>query len=86
MTTWASSSILTPMISRPTGCAATSRKPVAQDRYDQLMSAQMDIAAENNQKHIGQTLPGADRGRPGQPPVCRAHRTSRRRRWTGSPT
>jgi ribosomal protein S12 methylthiotransferase len=29
---------------------------VAQDRYDQLMSAQMDIAAEKNQKHIGRTL------------------------------
>jgi ribosomal protein S12 methylthiotransferase len=29
---------------------------VAQDRYDQLMSAQMDIAAEKNQKHIGKTL------------------------------
>ncbi|HWR93490.1 MAG TPA: 30S ribosomal protein S12 methylthiotransferase RimO [Desulfobacterales bacterium] len=29
---------------------------VAQDRYDQLMSTQMDIAAEKNQKHIGQTL------------------------------
>jgi ribosomal protein S12 methylthiotransferase len=31
-------------------------KSLAQDRYDQLMSAQMDIAAEKNQKHIGQTL------------------------------
>jgi len=29
---------------------------VAQDRYDQLMSTQMDIAAEKNQKHIGRTL------------------------------
>jgi ribosomal protein S12 methylthiotransferase len=29
---------------------------VAQERYDQLMSAQMDIAAEKNQKHIDQTL------------------------------
>lgn len=29
---------------------------VAQDRYDQLMSAQMDIAAEKNQRRIGQTL------------------------------
>jgi ribosomal protein S12 methylthiotransferase len=29
---------------------------VAQERYDQLMSAQMDIAAEKNQKHIGQML------------------------------
>ena len=29
---------------------------VAQDRYDQLMSAQMDIAAEKNQKHIGRTF------------------------------
>lgn len=28
---------------------------VAQNRYDQLMSAQMDIAAEKNQKHIGRT-------------------------------
>jgi ribosomal protein S12 methylthiotransferase len=28
----------------------------AQDRYDQLMSAQMDIAAEKNQKHIGKTF------------------------------
>ena len=28
----------------------------AQDRYDQLMSTQMDIAAEKNQKRIGQTL------------------------------
>lgn len=31
-------------------------RSVAQDRYDQLMSAQMDIAAEKNQKHIGRTL------------------------------
>jgi ribosomal protein S12 methylthiotransferase len=31
-------------------------RAVAQDRYDQLMSAQMDIAAEKNQKHIGQTF------------------------------
>jgi ribosomal protein S12 methylthiotransferase len=29
---------------------------VAQDRYDQLMSAQMDISAEKNQKHIGKTV------------------------------
>jgi ribosomal protein S12 methylthiotransferase len=29
---------------------------VAQERYDQLMSAQMDIAAEKNQKHIDRTL------------------------------
>jgi ribosomal protein S12 methylthiotransferase len=29
---------------------------LAQDRYDQLMSTQMDIAAEKNQKHIGRTL------------------------------
>jgi ribosomal protein S12 methylthiotransferase len=29
---------------------------VSQERYDQLMSAQMDIAAEKNQKHIGQLL------------------------------
>ncbi len=32
-------------------------KPVAQDRYDQLMSAQMDIAAGNNQAHIDKTYP-----------------------------
>jgi ribosomal protein S12 methylthiotransferase len=32
-------------------------KPVAQDRYDQLMSAQMEIAAGNNQAHIDQTYP-----------------------------
>jgi ribosomal protein S12 methylthiotransferase len=31
-------------------------REVAQDRYDQLMSAQMGIAAEKNQKHIGRTL------------------------------
>jgi ribosomal protein S12 methylthiotransferase len=31
-------------------------RSVAQDRYDQLMSAQMDIAAEKNQRRIGQTL------------------------------
>jgi len=29
---------------------------VAQDRYDQLMSVQMDIAAEKNQAHIGKTF------------------------------
>ncbi len=29
---------------------------VAKDRYDQLMSAQMDIAAEKNQKNIGRTF------------------------------
>jgi len=32
-------------------------KPVAQDRYDQLMSAQMDIAAGTNQAHIHKTYP-----------------------------
>jgi ribosomal protein S12 methylthiotransferase len=32
-------------------------KPVAQERYDQLMSAQMDIAARNNQVHIDKTYP-----------------------------
>jgi ribosomal protein S12 methylthiotransferase len=32
-------------------------KPVAQDRYDQLMSAQMDIAAGSNQAHIDKTYP-----------------------------
>lgn len=32
-------------------------KPVAQDRYDQLMSAQMDIAAGTNQAHINKTYP-----------------------------
>jgi len=32
-------------------------KPVAQDRYDQLMSAQMDIAAGRNQAHIDKTYP-----------------------------
>jgi len=32
-------------------------KPVAQDRYDQLMSAQMDIAAGNNQAHIDKIYP-----------------------------
>jgi len=32
-------------------------KTVAQERYDQLMSAQMDIAAENNQAHIDKTYP-----------------------------
>jgi ribosomal protein S12 methylthiotransferase len=31
-------------------------RDVAQDRYDQLMSVQMDISAEKNQKHIGRTL------------------------------
>jgi ribosomal protein S12 methylthiotransferase len=29
---------------------------MAQERYDQLMSAQMDISAEKNQKHIDRTL------------------------------
>jgi ribosomal protein S12 methylthiotransferase len=29
---------------------------VAQDRYDQLMSTQMDVAAEKNQKYIGRTF------------------------------
>jgi ribosomal protein S12 methylthiotransferase len=29
---------------------------VAQDRYDQLMSCQLDISAQNYQKYIGQTL------------------------------
>jgi ribosomal protein S12 methylthiotransferase len=33
------------------------QKPVAQDRYDQLMSAQMDIAAGNNQAHIDRIYP-----------------------------
>ena len=32
-------------------------KAVAQDRYDQLMSAQMDIAAGINQAHIDKTYP-----------------------------
>ncbi|HSO63405.1 MAG TPA: 30S ribosomal protein S12 methylthiotransferase RimO [Desulfobacterales bacterium] len=32
-------------------------KPVAQDRYDQLMSAQMDISAGTNQAHIHKTYP-----------------------------
>ena len=31
-------------------------RAVAQDRYDQLMSVQMEIAAEKNQTHIGRTL------------------------------
>jgi ribosomal protein S12 methylthiotransferase len=31
-------------------------KALAQDRYDQLMSVQMDIAAEKNQTHIGKTF------------------------------
>ena len=31
-------------------------KAVAQDRYDQLMSVQMDIAAEKNQTQIGRTV------------------------------
>ena len=30
---------------------------VAQDRYDQLMSCQLDISARNYQQYIGQTLP-----------------------------
>jgi ribosomal protein S12 methylthiotransferase len=29
---------------------------VAQERYDQLMSCQLDISAQNYQKYIGQTL------------------------------
>jgi ribosomal protein S12 methylthiotransferase len=29
---------------------------VAQERYDQLMSSQLDISAQNYQKYIGQTL------------------------------
>ena len=31
-------------------------REVAQSRFDQLMSLQMDIATENNQKHIGKTV------------------------------
>jgi ribosomal protein S12 methylthiotransferase len=31
-------------------------RELAQDRYDQLMSTQMDVAAEKNQKHIGRTF------------------------------
>jgi ribosomal protein S12 methylthiotransferase len=29
---------------------------MAQERYDQLMCCQMDIASEKNQRHIGRTL------------------------------
>ena len=31
-------------------------KQVAQDRHDQLMSAQLEISAENNQKYLDQSL------------------------------
>jgi ribosomal protein S12 methylthiotransferase len=31
-------------------------REVAQERYDQLMSTQMDVASEKNQKHIGRTF------------------------------
>jgi ribosomal protein S12 methylthiotransferase len=31
-------------------------RKLAQERYDQLMSTQMDVAAEKNQKHIGRTF------------------------------
>jgi ribosomal protein S12 methylthiotransferase len=31
-------------------------RELAQERYDQLMSTQMDVAAEKNQKHIGRTF------------------------------
>jgi ribosomal protein S12 methylthiotransferase len=30
---------------------------VAQERYDQLMSSQLDISTRNYQQYIGQTLP-----------------------------